>query len=143
MYKLKKAYLLNNNFQDIINNLKDDIDITWYEPIKATNDTKDEIIFWTNINELLKSDYVLLNETSANSFELGIIWTVNYIRKLLTRSGHKDAVRQLDKFELFDKNIIALNKGTNKTMYQIAIKDQGKIFKNTTAITNYIKDKEK
>jgi hypothetical protein len=123
--------------------LKDDIDITWYEPIKATNDTKDEIIFWTNINELLKSDYVLLNETSANSFELGIIWTVNYIRKLLTRSGHKDAVRQLDKFELFDKNIIALNKGTNKTMYQIAIKDQGKIFKNTTAITNYIKDKEK
>jgi hypothetical protein len=45
MYKLKKAYLLNNNFQDIINNLKDDIDITWYEPIKATNDTKDEIIF--------------------------------------------------------------------------------------------------
>jgi hypothetical protein len=45
MYKLKKGYVLGNDFQQVVNRLKDDVDITWYEPIKITNQTKIDTIF--------------------------------------------------------------------------------------------------
>ncbi|MDR2369446.1 MAG: hypothetical protein LBD63_02355 [Mycoplasmataceae bacterium] len=143
MYKLKKGYLLGSNFQTIINSLKDETDIVWYEPLKMVNHDKVDTIFWANINQLLKCDYVLVDETTTNDFDLGVVWTINYIRKLLLRSGYQDAVAQLDKFDLIDKNIIGLIKTTNRPLQQVIIKDQGKLFKNPKAIVTYIKNKEK
>jgi hypothetical protein len=60
----------------------------------------------------------------------------------LTRSGHKSAVKQLDKFELNDKKIIGLTKNIN-TLYQIAIQDQGKLFKSSKAIIKSIENWER
>jgi hypothetical protein len=61
---------------------------------------------------------------------------------MLIRSGHKDAVKQLDKFDLVDKNIIGLAVH-NKRLISVAIKDQGKEFQTTKAIVSYIRNKEK
>jgi hypothetical protein len=51
-------------------------------------------------------------------------------------------VEQLDKFELVNKNIIGLNTSSTTMPVQIAIKDQGKEFKNTKTIIKYIVNNE-
>jgi hypothetical protein len=62
---------------------------------------------------------------------------------MLLRSGHKNAVQQLDKFGIVDKAIVSLgNDHPNKTI-DILVKDQGKKFKNLSALATYIKNKEK
>jgi hypothetical protein len=62
---------------------------------------------------------------------------------MLIRSGHKEAVKQLDKFGVIDKNIIGLINDETKDATRVAIQDQGKEFKNSKAIVAYIKGKEK
>jgi hypothetical protein len=65
------------------------------------------------------------------------------VRKLLGRSGHKDAIKQLDKFGICEKSIIGISKNKDKSYLLIALKDQGKIFKSQKEVITYIKNKEK
>jgi hypothetical protein len=62
---------------------------------------------------------------------------------LLSRSGHKDAIKQLDKFGICEKSIIGISKNKDKSYLLIALKDQGKIFKSQKEVITYIKNKEK
>jgi hypothetical protein len=143
MYKLKKGYLLGNAFQEIVDSLGNEVDISWYTPLTITSKNKLDVVFWKDIDYLLKSDYLLVTSSNTNTFQLGVAWTINYIRKILIRSGHKEAVKQLDKFGIADKNIIGLINDETKDATVVAIQDQGKEFKNSKAIVTYIKDKEK
>jgi hypothetical protein len=62
---------------------------------------------------------------------------------MLNRSGHKDAVKQLDKFNICEKSIIGISKTKDKNYLLIATKDQGKVFKTNREVIDYIKNKEK
>jgi hypothetical protein len=143
MYKFKKGYVLGDSFKEVIDSLTNDIDISWYEHKQLIGGIKPEIIFWANMDAIFKSDYILVDEKHTDTFVFGVTWTINYIRKLLSRSGHKDALKQLDKFELVNKNIVGINTSPNTAITQIAVKDQGKEFKNIKAIVKYITSNEK
>ncbi|MDR3257823.1 MAG: hypothetical protein LBT17_03405 [Mycoplasmataceae bacterium] len=144
MYKLKHGYLIGSDFKDIVNEVKKDIDIQWCRSMNINKISDNE--YWSSNARLLKSDYIIVdlsNVNETNSYELGIVWTINYVRKLLSRSGHKDAIKQLDKFGICEKSIIGISKNKDKSYLLIALKDQGKIFKSQKEVITYIKNKEK
>lgn len=128
--------------------------INWYNPIEAPVNDKSKKplakeIFWADTDHVLKSRYFLADLTNNDlgmAYELGIAWTINYIRTVLWKNDRKDVLAMLDKYQIVYKQIYAVNSDirikTANSYHGIEIPygynqyviggllDQGKIFSN-------------